>query len=60
MTETHKKVSIGELEGWSSLDRIRRAWEDMLECIFKRKDGRVLTGVIWLMTDIGGGHLRTR
>jgi hypothetical protein len=60
MNETHKKVSIGELEGRSSPDRIRRAWEDMLECILKRKDGRLLTGFILLMTDIGGGHLGTR
>ena len=49
---------MGKPEGKRSLGRLRRRWEDIIKMIIRKWDVRAWTGLIWLRTGTGGGHLR--
>jgi len=50
-------VLVGKPEEKSPLGRTRRRWEDNIKIIFRKWDVGAWTGVIWLRTETGGGHL---
>jgi hypothetical protein len=52
------RVSVGKPEGKRPLGRSRHKWEDNIVMDLKEvRWGWALTGLIWLGTGTGGGHL---
>jgi hypothetical protein len=51
------RVLMGKPEGKRPFGRSRRRWRIILGWTFRKWDVGVWTGLIWLRTGIGGGHL---
>jgi hypothetical protein len=52
------RILVGRSEVKRPLGRPRRRWVDNIKkWILKRKDGIVLTGLVWLRVGTGGGLL---
>jgi hypothetical protein len=48
------KLLLGKPEGKRPLGRPRRMWVDNIRMDFKRWDGVMWTGLVWLRTGTGG------
>ena len=51
------KVLVGKPKGKRPLGRPRHRWEDNIKMIFRKWEGVVGTGWVWLRIGIGGRHL---
>jgi hypothetical protein len=51
------RVLVGKHEGKKPLGRPRRKWDDNIKMDIKEEGERRRTGLIWLRTGTGGGHL---
>jgi hypothetical protein len=51
------RVLVGKLEGKRTLGRPRRRWEDNIKTDLQEVGFGVWTGLSWLRTGKGGGHL---
>jgi hypothetical protein len=54
------RVLVGKPEGKRPLGRPRRRWEYNIRVDLQEVDVGVWTGLGWLRTETGGGHLRMR
>jgi hypothetical protein len=51
------KILVGKPEGKIPLGRPRRIWDEILNLLLKKKDGKTWTRFIWLRVRIVGGVL---
>jgi len=51
------RILVGKLEGNKPLVRPRLRWNDNIKMVLQEVGWGAWTGLIWLRTDTGGGHL---
>jgi hypothetical protein len=52
-----RMVLVGKRKGKRPLGRSRHRWEDNIKMDLQEMGGVAWTGLIWLKTGTGGGHL---
>jgi hypothetical protein len=55
--KVHTGFLVGRPEGKRPLGRTICRWGIILKRIFKKWDGKTWSGLIWIRTGTGGGHL---
>jgi len=51
------RVLVGKYEGKRALGRPRRRWEDIIKMDLQKEGRWARTGLIWIRTGTGGGHM---